>query len=173
MRVGAKDRYAAATPEQIEAMIPFCEQDMEAGALGVSYGIEYVPGASYAEILALGKVAARYGGMTATHGRYGEKTPLAVYALWDSIFAVGLCLGMITFFRHFFNRQNWFGSFLAEQSYAVYIIHIPIVVFMAYGMRAIQVGSLLKFGMASLIIVPVCFAVAALVRKIPGVARII
>lgn len=73
MRVGAKDRYAAASPEQIEAMIPLCEQDMEAGALGVSYGIEYVPGASYAEILALGQVAARYGGMTATHGRYGKK----------------------------------------------------------------------------------------------------
>lgn len=85
MRVGARDRYAAATPEQIEAMIPLCEQDMEAGALGVSYGIEYVPGASYAEILALGKVAARYGGMTATHGRYGEKTPLAVYALWEMV----------------------------------------------------------------------------------------
>jgi N-acyl-D-amino-acid deacylase len=85
MRVGAKDRYTAATPEQIEAMIPLCEQDMEAGALGVSYGIEYVPGASYAEILALGQVAARYGGMTATHGRYGEKTPLAVYALWEMV----------------------------------------------------------------------------------------
>jgi len=85
MRVGAKDRYAAASLEQIEAMIPLCEQDMEAGALGVSYGIEYVPGSSYAEILALGQVAARYGGMTATHGRYGEKTPLAVYALWEMV----------------------------------------------------------------------------------------
>lgn len=85
MRVGARDRYEAATPEQIEAMLPLCAQDMEAGALGVSYGIEYVPGASYAEILALGKVAARYGGMTATHGRYGEKTPLAVYALWEMV----------------------------------------------------------------------------------------
>jgi ABC-type multidrug transport system permease subunit/peptidoglycan/LPS O-acetylase OafA/YrhL len=97
----------------------------------------------------------------------------AVYTLWDSIFAVGICLGMITFFRRFFNRGNWFGSFLAQQSYAVYIIHIPIVVFVAYGIRGIAVDPIVKFGLASLIIVPICFAVAAFVRKIPGVSKVL
>jgi peptidoglycan/LPS O-acetylase OafA/YrhL len=97
----------------------------------------------------------------------------AVYTLWDSIFAVGLCLGMITLFRRFLNRGNWFGRFLAQQSYAVYIIHIPIVVFLAYGMRVIAVGSMLKFGLASLVILPVSFAGAALLRKVPGVARVL
>jgi N-acyl-D-amino-acid deacylase len=84
-RVKANDRYKAATKEQIQAMIPFCEEDMDAGALGVSYGINYVPGASYEEILALGKVAAKYGGMTASHGRYGQNSHLAVYSLWESL----------------------------------------------------------------------------------------
>ena len=97
----------------------------------------------------------------------------AVYTLWDSIFGVGLCLGMITFFRRFFNRRNWFGSYLAQQSYAVYIIHIPIVVFVAYGIRSIAVDPIVKFGLAALIIIPVCFTVAAVVRKIPGVSRIV
>ena len=97
----------------------------------------------------------------------------AVYALWDSIFSVSLCIVMIAFFRRFLNRPNWFGSFLAQQSYAVYIIHIPIVVFMAYAMRGIQVNSTLKFGLASIMIVPISFFSAALVRKIPGVARIL
>jgi hypothetical protein len=97
----------------------------------------------------------------------------AVYALWDSIFAVGICLGMITFFRRFTNRGNWFGSFLAQQSYAVYIIHIPIVVFIAYGMRGIAANPIIKFGLASLVILPICFAVASLVRKVPGVARVL
>ena len=84
-RVGARDRYEAATPEQIQEMIPLLEADMEAGALGVSYGIEYIPGSSYEEILALGRVAARYGGMTATHGRYGRNTHEAVYSLWEMV----------------------------------------------------------------------------------------
>ena len=97
----------------------------------------------------------------------------AVYALWDSIFAVGLCLGLLTLFRRFTYRPNWIGGFLAEHSYAVYIFHIPIVVFLAYAMRGIAVGSLFKFGLASLIIVPTCFAFAYIVRKIPGVSKII
>jgi peptidoglycan/LPS O-acetylase OafA/YrhL len=97
----------------------------------------------------------------------------AVYTLWDSIFAVGICLGLLVFFRRYTNRSNWFGTFLAQNSYAVYLIHIPLIVFIAYGMRAIMVGSLLKFGLASLVIVPVCFLVAAAIRKIPGLSRII
>jgi glucan biosynthesis protein C len=97
----------------------------------------------------------------------------AVYALWDSSFAVGVCLFLITLFRRFFNRETSFGRFLAQQSYAVYIIHIPTVVFLTYAMRGIDLPNLPKFGLASLIIVPVCFAVAYIIRKIPGVSRIL
>ncbi|MFN2151843.1 MAG: acyltransferase family protein, partial [Anaerolineales bacterium] len=97
----------------------------------------------------------------------------AVYTLWDSIFAVGISLGLLTFFRRFANRSNWFGTFLAQNSYTVYLIHIPLIVFIAYGMRNIMVGSLPKFGLASLVIVPVCFIAAAAIRKIPGVSRVL
>lgn len=55
----------------------------------------------------------------------------AVYALWDSTFSVGMCLGLITCFRHFLNRQNRFGRFLSQQAFTVYIIHIPVIVLLA------------------------------------------
>ena len=97
----------------------------------------------------------------------------AVYVLWDSIFAVGMCLGVITLFRHFFNGQGRFGRFLSQHSYAVYVIHIPIVVVVAFALRGIDLESLLKFGMAAVIMVPTCFAVAYIVRKIPGVSRVL
>ena len=97
----------------------------------------------------------------------------AVYALWDSIFAVGMCLGLITLFRRFFNEQERFGRFLSQHSYSVYIIHIPIIVFLAFALRGIELEPLLKFGMAAVIVVPTCFAVAYIVRKIPRVLRIL
>jgi hypothetical protein len=97
----------------------------------------------------------------------------AVYTLWDSTFAVGMVLAAITFFRRFFNRESKFGSFLSKQSYAVYIIHIPIVIFTAYGLRGIEMVSLLKLGLAAVIVVPICFIVAAVLRKIPGVSRVL
>ena len=103
------------------------------------------------------------------HGQWRS----AVYALWDSIFAVGMCLGLITLFRRFFNEQERFGRFLSQHSYSVYIIHIPIIVFLAFALRGIDLEPLLKFGMAAVIVVPTCFAVACIVRKIPRVLRIL
>ncbi|MCK4792603.1 MAG: acyltransferase family protein, partial [Desulfobacteraceae bacterium] len=97
----------------------------------------------------------------------------AVYALWDSIFAVGMCLGLITLFRRFFNGQRRFGKFLAQQSFAVYVIHIPIIVFLALALRGIDLGSLPKFGMAAVIVVPTCFVVAYFVHKIPFASRVL
>jgi len=97
----------------------------------------------------------------------------AVYALWDSTFAVGLCLGMTTLFRHFFNRQGRFGRFLSQHSYTVFVIHIPILVFLAVSLRGISSEPLLKFGVVASIGVPLCFAVAYLVRKIPFLSRIL
>jgi len=97
----------------------------------------------------------------------------AVYALWDSTSAVGMCLGVITLFRSFFNGQGRFGRFLSQHSYTVYVIHIPVVVFLAVALRGIDLEPLLKFGMATVIAVPTCFAIAYIVRKIPLASRIL
>lgn len=97
----------------------------------------------------------------------------AAYALWDSTFAVGMCLGLITFFRHFLNRSGKFSRYLSRHAYTVYIIHAPIIVFLALALRWFHPEQLLKFGLAALIGVPLCFAVAYLVRKIPLASRIL
>jgi peptidoglycan/LPS O-acetylase OafA/YrhL len=97
----------------------------------------------------------------------------AAYALWDSIFAVGMTLATLTFFRRYFNRQSRLGTFLAQQSYAVYLIHVPIIVFLAIALAGVNLAPLPKFVMLSLIVVPVCFITAWLLRKIPGVSRVI
>jgi hypothetical protein len=97
----------------------------------------------------------------------------AIYALWDSTFAVGICLGLIPLFRRLFHGQGRFGRFLSQHSYAVFVFHIPIVVFLAIALQGIVVHPLLKFGVASVIGVPTCFALAYIIRKIPGVSKIL
>jgi glucans biosynthesis protein C len=97
----------------------------------------------------------------------------AIYALWDSIFAVGVGLGLIILFRRFFNGGGNISLFLSRHSYSVYIIHTPIIVFLAYLLRGVDLPSLLKFGLAAAIAIPFCFVAAFLVRKIPGASRIL
>jgi surface polysaccharide O-acyltransferase-like enzyme len=97
----------------------------------------------------------------------------AAYALWDSTFAVGMCLALITFFRHFLNRTGKFSRFLSRNTYTVYLIHAPLIVFLAIALRLFHPEQLIKFGVAALIGLPLCFLVANLVRKIPLVSRIL
>jgi len=70
--VGLDDR--APTPEEQNQMEAVVEQAMKDGAVGLSTGLIYVPGA-YAktdEIIGLARVVARHGGLYATHMRSEE-----------------------------------------------------------------------------------------------------
>ena len=96
-----------------------------------------------------------------------------VYALWDSTFSVGMCLFLITLFRRFFDSAGRPGKLLSQHAFTVYVIHIPIIVLFALAIRFIHIEQLLKFGLAAMIGVPLCFAVAYLVRKIPLASRIL
>ena len=57
---GAADPFAPADEQQIEAMCALCRRALEDGAVGVSLGPAYAPGASMAEMTALCRVAAAY-----------------------------------------------------------------------------------------------------------------
>ena len=67
--MGEVDR--AATPEEVEKMRGLVRQGMEEGALGLSSGLFYVPGAftPTAEVVELAKVAGRFGGIHISHIR--------------------------------------------------------------------------------------------------------
>jgi surface polysaccharide O-acyltransferase-like enzyme len=97
----------------------------------------------------------------------------AVFALWDSIFAVGISLALITFFRRFLDGGKKFGRFLLQHSFAVYVIHVPVIVFLMLALSGLQMAALLKFGLAAVVCLPVCFGIAWLIRKIPYAKKIL
>jgi peptidoglycan/LPS O-acetylase OafA/YrhL len=84
-----------------------------------------------------------------------------------------MVLGLIPLFRRFFNGDSRFGRFLSQHSYTVYVFHIPIVVLLAVALRGIELAALLKFGMMAVIVVLTCFAIAYIIRRIPGVSRVL
>lgn len=67
--MGSDDKKA--TPEELERMRKMVARAMEAGAVGFSTGLEYVPGTytSIDEIVELAKVAAKYNGIYTSHLR--------------------------------------------------------------------------------------------------------
>jgi N-acyl-D-amino-acid deacylase len=67
--MGSEDRKA--TPQEIERMKAMVDKAMQAGAVGFSTGLEYVPGmySPMEELVELAKVAAKYNGIYTTHMR--------------------------------------------------------------------------------------------------------
>ncbi len=68
--VGATNPYQPANPEQIQRMQELARQAIRAGAVGIGFGINYTPGASYEEIFALFQVAAAEGVPCHLHARH-------------------------------------------------------------------------------------------------------
>ena len=68
--VGVPDPVTPSTPEQLAEMVQLVAQEMEAGALGVSYGPFYGPGCTYEEMLDTASKCAELGGGAAIHVRY-------------------------------------------------------------------------------------------------------
>jgi N-acyl-D-aspartate/D-glutamate deacylase len=77
-----------ATAEEIERMKPLLKAEMDAGALGLSTGLEYDPGIYSApeEVLALAKVAADAGGRYISHMRSEDRW---FWEALDELIAIG------------------------------------------------------------------------------------
>ena len=75
------DFKRTATPAEIDSMAVLLRQELDAGALGLSTGLEYDPGiySDRTEVLALAKVAAAAGGRYISHIRSEDRT------FWDAI----------------------------------------------------------------------------------------
>jgi len=64
--------YRNATPAEIERIAERVRQGLRAGALGVGYGIQYMPGTTRGEIVRMFKVAAEFGVTNFVHDRFAS-----------------------------------------------------------------------------------------------------
>lgn len=98
---GVTDRYAPATPEQRERMRELAAASLEAGAVGLGFGINYVPGMSYEEVLELIAVGAEHGAPSHLHMRYkGAVFPGSFIAAAQEVIAAAAVTGASVQFAH-------------------------------------------------------------------------
>ena len=95
------------------------------------------------------------------------------YTLWEQLTGVALIIGLPALFRKRLNRQGRPARAMAGSVYTAYIIHAPVVVLLTIAIRNISLYPLLKFAFAVLTAVPLCFALANVIRKLPLARRIL
>jgi surface polysaccharide O-acyltransferase-like enzyme len=95
------------------------------------------------------------------------------YSVWEEFICVGMIIVLLVWFRERFNRQGAVAKAMSDSTFAVYFIHAPVLVFLALALRGITLYPLLKFALVAPVAVALCFVLAYLLRKVPGLNRIL
>ncbi len=101
--------FRAPTEEELEKMKAFVRDAMEAGALGLSFGLGYNPGcySEVPEMSALAKVAAEYGGVVTAHIRNeGDNVAAAVKEFLQVLRESG-ARGVVSHLKSSDREENW------------------------------------------------------------------
>lgn len=97
LAAGIKDRYRNATPKEIESMAYLTEQFFENGAYGIHFGLEYVPGTSFDEILSIAKIAKKYERVLLIHLRKDGQEAIETF---KEIIEIGRITGVAIHILH-------------------------------------------------------------------------
>jgi N-acyl-D-amino-acid deacylase len=104
--MGLEDRKA--TSEEMETMKKILQREMEAGAVGLSSGLIYIPCAygNVEELIELNKVVAKYDGIFVVHQRSEAN---AILPSMEEIIEIGRQSGVKIHFSHFkiCGKNNW------------------------------------------------------------------
>ncbi|MGC5396796.1 acyltransferase family protein [Streptomyces sp. DT20] len=106
-------------------------------------------------------------------GAGGANGASLLWSAFDSLLCVALCTGLLVLFRE---RARWntrFSRSLAAGSFAVYVIHLPIVVALQFAVAGHGLPALGAFALVTACAVPVSFAAAHVLRRLPGFRRVL
>ncbi len=95
------------------------------------------------------------------------------YSVWEQFVCMGMVIGLLVWFRNRFDHQGPLAKAMSDSSYAVYLIHAPVVIYLALALRGIKLYPLLKFALVSPVAVVLCFLIAYFLRKLPLVRSIL
>ncbi|MDR2109893.1 MAG: acyltransferase family protein [Spirochaetaceae bacterium] len=97
----------------------------------------------------------------------------AAYSLWEAFTAVGFSIGLIAFFKKHAGTENGFTRFFAANSFGIYVLHPPILIFLSLLFQSWKAPPLLKFPPVSAAALILSLGCSALLRLIPPVRAIL
>lgn len=94
-------------------------------------------------------------------------------ALAENVFAVSTIVALVVLFRERFSGQPAWAVSAARNSFAVYVIHPLVLVGVAMLLAPLTAPAGVKFLVLLALAVPLCWGFASLLRRVPGVSRVL
>lgn len=95
------------------------------------------------------------------------------FGIYESLFCVFFCFGLLWFIGKYANYTNHFLNWCAQQSYGAYAIHLFVLLGIQYATDQVQAVGIIKFLFIGTLTTILSFYLTSLIRKIPGVKRVI
>lgn len=106
-------------------------------------------------------------------GPGGLNGPSAWWSLYESVLCVALGVGLLTLFRETPAGRGRPSAELAAASYGVYIVHLPLVVTVQYGLAGRGLTAVGLWTAVCGLVLPASFLLAAGLRRLPGLRRVL
>lgn len=103
----------------------------------------------------------------------GMNVQALMYAMWEPFVCFGIVLVLLNRFLHKYNTTGSFRSWLSQRAYTVFIIHPPVVVGWTLAFHGVLFPAMIKWVIVSALALVTCFLVAAMIRFIPGVRKVL
>lgn len=95
------------------------------------------------------------------------------FEIYETILGFSLSFGLIVLFRDYFNSSKKLINILAENAYAAYIFHYPIVIAIQFGFDKVQISVLSKFIIVGILSIIATFAFSYFIRKSKIIRKVI
>lgn len=96
-----------------------------------------------------------------------------LWGVLEAFVCVGAILGTLVFFRRYFREPGRWMSRLDPSVFGVYLIHVFIVVGLQSALLRLDFPALVKFGIVTALGLIISFGLVGLIRRVPGIARVI
>ncbi|PKL68011.1 MAG: hypothetical protein CVV30_11750 [Methanomicrobiales archaeon HGW-Methanomicrobiales-1] len=96
-----------------------------------------------------------------------------LYAFWEQMAGVMIITALLWIFSLWLNRQGPVTSAMGGDSYTVYIIHPVVLVSLSLVFAGLAIPSLAKFAVVLPLTICLSFALAHVIRAVPGVTKVL
>jgi glucans biosynthesis protein C len=103
----------------------------------------------------------------------GLRGQAVLFAFWEQMAAVMIITAMLWIFSLRLNHQGPVARAMAGDSYTVYIIHPVVLILLALAFAGLALPSLAKFLIVLPLAIGLSFALAHVIRAVPGVTRVL
>ena len=105
---------------------------------------------------------------------FGGWTPQSLgYAFWEQFTGLGLALGVLSWFSRQLNRSAFLLTWLGDRAFAVYVFHAPVLIALTMAFRPLGLNPFALAAVLTIATLLATYAIADLVRRLPGLRSIL